>query len=202
MAYAFTTDGTTPKINSVTKKASGSANNSSSSNRGGGKSSGGGGGGKSGSQKKSKDPTGEIERYHVINNQIEDNEKALDQLSKAKDRAYGKARLNAMDAEIAKQRESVELAERKLQEVEKYLELDSGAIAAFGAEFDTNGTIVNYDQLMQEQIDKYNAAVEAYNNGPMDENAEALFQQAEDDYNAFLEALKQYEETQETSWRL
>ena len=196
-AFAMTTDGTTPKINSVTKKPSGSANNLSSSNRGGGKSSGGGGGGKSGSTKKPKDPTGEIERYHVINNQIEDNEKALTRLSKAKDRAYGKARLNAMDAEIAKQRESVELAERKLQEVEEYLKLDSGAIAAFGAEFDANGTIVNYDQLMQEQIDKYNAAVEAYNNSSMDENADAIFQQAEDDYNAFTEALKQYEETQD-----
>lgn len=186
-----------PKITGATRKASGSANNYSSSNKGGtgpGKS--GGGGGKS-SKKKPKDPVGEIERYHVINNQIEDNEKALDRLSKAKDRAYGRARLNAMDAEIAKQRESVELAERKLQEVEKYLELDSGAIAAFGAEFDTNGTIVNYDQLMQEQIDKYNAAVEAYNNSSMDENAEAVFQQAEDDYNAFTEALKQYEETQD-----
>ena len=177
---AMTTDGSTPTVNAITRKPSAAHNNYSSSN-GGGKSagkSGGGGGSKSGSQKKPKDPTGEIERYHVINNQIEDNEKALTRLAKAKDRAYGRARLNAMDAEIAKQRESVELAERKLQEVEKYLELDSGAIAAFGAEFDVNGTIVNYDQLMQQQIDKYNAAVEAYNNSAMDENAEAVFQQA------------------------
>lgn len=194
-AIAMSTDGSTPQIESITRKPSAAHSNYSSSNSGGKKP--GGGGSKSSSKKDKKDPTGEIERYHVINNQIEDNEKALNQLSKAKDRAYGKARLNAMDAEIAKQRESVELAERKLQEVEKYLELDAGAIAAFGAEFDTNGTIVNYDQLMQEQIDKYNAAVEAYNNGPMDENAEALFQQAEDDYNAFLEALKKYEETQD-----
>ena len=184
--------GSAPSSSRIIKTGNGGI---SSSARGSGSS--GGGGGSSGSKKKPKDPTGEIERYHVINNQIEDNEKALDRLSKAKDRAYGKAKLNAMDTEIAKQRESVELAERKLQEVEKYLELDSGAIAAFGAEFDTNGTIVNYDQLMQEQIDKYNAAVEAYNNGPMDENAEAVFQQAEDDYNAFTEALKQYEETQD-----
>lgn len=184
--------GSAPSSSRIIKTGNGGI---SSSAKGSGSS--GGGGGKSGSQKKPKDPTGEIERYHVINNQIEDNEKALDRLSKAKDRAYGKAKLNAMDAEIAKQRESVELAERKLQEVEKYLELDSGAIAAFGAKFDANGTIVNYDQLMQEQIDKYNAAVDAYNNGPMDENAEAVFQQAEDDYNAFTEALKQYEETQD-----
>ena len=178
---------------SITRIGNGGVGASSISSRSGS----GGGGGKSGSEKKPKDPTGEIERYHVINNQIEDNEKALTRLSKAKDRAYGRARLNAMDAEIAKQRESVELAERKFQEVEKYLELDSGAIAAFGAEFDANGTIVNYDQLMQQQIDKYNAAVEAYNNSAMDENAEAVFQQAEDDYNAFTEALKQYEETQD-----
>lgn len=197
-AIAMSTDGSTPQIESITRKPSAAHSNYSSSNGGGkspGKSSGGGGG--KTSQKKPKDPTGEIERYHVINNQIEDNEKALDRLSKAKDRAYGRARLNAMDAEIAKQRESVELAEKKLQEVEEYLKLDSGAIAAFGAEFDTNGTIVNYDQLMQEQIDKYNAAVEVYNNSAMDENAEAVFQQAEDDYNAFTEALKQYEETQD-----
>lgn len=184
-------DGNKGKAPTITRISNGSVSNSAKT-----ASKSGGGGGKS-SKKKPKDPTGEKERYHVINNQIEDNEKALDRLSKAKDRAYGKARLNAMDAEIAKQRESVELAEKKLQEVEEYLKLDAGVMAGFGAEFDANGTILNYDQLMQEQIDRYNAAVEAYNSSDMGDDAEAVFDQAEQDYEDFTKALEQYEETQD-----
>lgn len=195
-AFSMSTDGTTPQISALTRKAGGAQNNHSSSNRGGGSSGGGGGGGNS-SQKKKKDPTDERERYHVINNQLEDNTKLLEQMSKAKDRAYGKSKLSYMDAEIERQRESIALNEEKLRQVEEFLELDQAAIRGFGAEFDANGTITNYDALMQEQIDKYNAAVDAYNNGSMDENAEAVFQQAEDEYNAFTEALKQYEETQD-----
>ena len=193
---AMSTDGSVPQISGVTKKPGGIHNNSSSRNAGGKSSSGGGGGGKS-SQKKKKDPTDERERYHVINNQLEDNTKLLEQMSKAKDRAYGKSKLSYMDAEIERQRESIALNEEKLRQVEEFLELDQAAIRGFGAEFDANGTITNYDALMQGQIDKYNAAVDAYNNSSMDENAEAVFQQAEDEYNAFTEALKQYEETQD-----
>ena len=42
----------------------------------------------------------ELERYYEIKKAIEDNEKALDRLGKAKDRAYGPNKLKYIEAEI------------------------------------------------------------------------------------------------------
>jgi hypothetical protein len=51
----------------------------------------------------------EIERYHEINEAIEDQERELDRLSKAKDRAWGPQRLAYMEAEKKAMEEDLEL---------------------------------------------------------------------------------------------
>jgi hypothetical protein len=51
--------------------------------------------------KPDKDYKAEIERYHEITRQIEDQEQALDKLADAKDNAYGNSKIALMDQEIA-----------------------------------------------------------------------------------------------------
>jgi len=68
----------------------------------GGKSSGGGGGGGGGSQKDKKKSSDEIERYHTIKKEIGNLSREYDNLSAAKDRAFGANRLRVMDQEAAK----------------------------------------------------------------------------------------------------
>ena len=148
----------------------------------GGKSSGGGGGGGGGSQKDKKKSSDEIERYHTIKKEIGNLSREYDNLSAAKDRAFGANRLRVMDQEAAKLEEQIAAQKRYIDEIDSYYSQDRAAIAAYGAVFDENGIITNYEQIMQEQLDIFNAS---------------LTDEAEESYNDFKEILNQYEETLE-----
>lgn len=146
----------------------------------------GGGGGSSYTPPPPKEYDDEIERYHVIKQQIEDLEEIMDHLAKAKDRAFGTSKLEIMDQEIEKYHEMIDLQNQYLAEIEDYWQKDRDLIASYGAIFDETGVIINYDEIMKRQIDKYNASI-----GKNEDADDA----AEEAYNDFLEALDQYEET-------
>lgn len=148
----------------------------------GGKSSGGGGGGGGGSQKDKKKASDEIERYHTIKKQLDNLFREYDNLSAAKDRAFGANRLRVMDQEAAKLEEQIAAQKRYVDEIDSYYSQDRAAIAAYGAVFDENGIITNYEQIMQEQLDIFNTS---------------LTDEAEESYNDFKDILNQYEETLE-----
>lgn len=142
----------------------------------------GGGGGGGGSQKDKKKSSDEIERYHTIKKQIDNLSREYDNLSAAKDRAFGANRLRVMDQEAAKLEEQIAAQKRYIDEIDSYYSQDRAAIAAYGAVFDEDGIITNYEQIMQEQLDIFNAS---------------LTDEAEESYNDFKEILNQYEETLE-----
>lgn len=110
-SFAFTTDGSVPKVNSITKKASGSSNNYSSSNRGGrstpGRSSrrGGGGGRRNARKNEAKkdkiDETKPLQKYEDKLDDLGDSldllSKKLDKVSKAADRAVGPNRIKLLN---------------------------------------------------------------------------------------------------------
>lgn len=148
----------------------------------GGKSSGGGGGGGGSSQKDKKKSSDEIERYHVVKKQLDNLSREYDSLSAAKDRAFGANRLRIIDQETAKLEEQIAAQKRYVDEIDSYYSQDRAAIAAYGAVFDEDGIITNYEQIMQEQLDIFNAS---------------LTDEAEESYNDFKEILNQYEETLE-----
>lgn len=148
----------------------------------GGKSSGGGGGGGGSSQKDKKKSSDEIERYHTIKKEIGNLSREYDNLSAAKDRAFGANRLRVMDQEAAKLEEQIAAQKRYVDEIDSYYSQDRAAIAAYGAVFDEDGIITNYEQIMQEQLDIFNAS---------------LTDEAEESYNEFKDILNQYEETLE-----
>lgn len=146
----------------------------------------GGGGGNSYTPPPKKEYKDEIERYHVIKQKIEDLQEVMDHLAKAKDRAFGTSKLELMDQEIEKYDEMIDLQNQYLDEINKYWDEDKALIASYGAEFDETGVITNYDEIMKRQIDKYNSSI-----GKNEEADEA----AEEAYDDFIEALEQYEET-------
>lgn len=145
-------------------------------------SSGGGGGGGGGSQKDKKKASDEIERYHTIKKQLDNLSREYDNLSAAKDRAFGANRLRVMDQETAKLEEQIAAQKRYVDEIDSYYSQDRAAIAAYGAVFDEDGIITNYEQIMQEQLDIFNVS---------------LTDEAEESYKDFKDILNQYEETLE-----
>lgn len=170
---------------------------STSSGRGGG-----GGGGSSSppkyNEEKHKDINDEKERYHVIKNQLEDLTSQYENISNAKDKAFGAARLANLNKEISAQKKLTQANKEYLSEIKKYLAEDKAAVKALGAEIDENGTITNYDALIQKAVDDYNAAVDAFNRTTTDdEGAKKAFEAAQERYDHFMEIISQYEETQD-----
>ena len=218
------TGATRPKLTGATKKTTGSMNNYSSSNKGGkstgggGKSGGGGGKAKEPTKKETKNPTDEKDRYHVIKEQLDDLSQAYDRVNKAKDRAFGANKLAGIKAEQKILKEQIDAQDEYLRQIkemgkydvnnlqhgkEKGFAMDgewyaTGGLSYYGlnAQFDENGVLTNYDQIVEAAVAKYNEAVAYYNGltGEQQENDKSL-EFAEKQYSSFMDLLKQYEET-------
>ena len=138
----------------------------------------GGGGSKAKDTKKASD---EIERYHEIKEVISDLERQYDRINKARTRAFGMEAIELMDQEIAKTEELIDAQKKYLSEITTNREADKSALAAYGAQFDVQGRIINYDEIMSQQLEKFNAS---------------RTEEAEKAYEEFKKILEQYEETQ------
>ena len=116
----------------------GTGRNVSGSNRHGG--SGGGGGHGHHRTPKAKDE----DRYHEINQKLKQTEHELNKVNTLKDRSYGRGRLNAMDEEIKLLEREAEQYKELYREAEHWFALDKSALVGFGAKFNDDGTIANY----------------------------------------------------------
>ena len=144
-------------------------------------SSGGGGGGGGGEELKDpKNYEDEIERYHENTRALERLERALDKVTTAKDRAFGKERLRLIEEEIAATEKLAAQQKSYLAEIEGYAAIDRSRMEAYGFTFDEYGEITNYNDVYRQQVDKFNAS-----------RTDA----AEEEYNKFKETVEQYEET-------
>lgn len=152
-------------------------------------------GGSSRSPKELKKSTDEIDRYHVVDKTIDSLSKKYSRLSAAKDAAFGKERLKYIEQENKLLQQQYKAEKDRLKEVEKYYAEDRAAIEAYGAKIDNNGVITNYDQIMQQQLDKLNSKYEQYNAGGL---SDEIIEAAEKDYEDFKKILSQFEETNST----
>lgn len=126
-------------------------------------------------KKKLKD---EKERYHVINNQLEDISHNLNDIAQLKDRAFGKNKLNALKAENKELQAQAKAQAKLVKETENYLKVDKAAVQALGATIGSDGTITNYDALMTNKVKSYNNSVLAY---------AKMQKAAEDEYNRAMQ---------------
>ena len=96
----------------------------------------------------------EYDHYYSINQKIQETEKSLDRLSKAKDKAYGVNRLRLMEQEehileqqIAEQEELIDIANKQVQiQKEKMLKTIGSGV---DVKFTSNGRIANYEAIME-----------------------------------------------------
>ena len=200
-AMAASEPGTTvvPKINNITKKATGSANNYSSKNKGGGspgKSSGGGGGSKA----KDPDTMDRVEdtpdRYHKVNTQLEKISNELDNIQSQEKKFTGaklisniNAQLDKLDERIDRLREKQSIAYGEADELRQKL-------AAQGVTFNDDGTIANYMEIYNSKLGYVNSLIDKYNAMSADEqeNFKDTVEAAKKDYDKFKEDLDNYDE--------
>lgn len=158
-------------------------------------SSGGGGGGSSKHAEKKNDI--DKERYHTVLNQLEDLNAEYDDISKAKDRAFGKDRIDFMDAEIKKTDELIAKQGEYLDEIKNYLPVDKAVLEATykdligGPEmlFDEKGNISNFDAIQDAMYAKYNEMTERFTE---DDTSWEIFEKKYEQLEKYIE---QYEET-------
>ena len=165
--------------------------------RGGGGRRGGGRGREAPRAEKKKDS--EKERYHSITNVLEDLTDAFDKVSKASDRAFGKARIKLLEQQEEALVDLMEAQEDYLDEIEANLKKDMDLIKSmdFGVElqFDENGTLLNFEELQNAMWDEFNSHIDEEGNviGMTDEE----WKEYEEKWQERMEALAQYEETQD-----
>ena len=162
------------------------------------KPSGSGGGGSGGSQKKEMKPLirgrDEIERYHKQNDTIERLSSQLEEIDKLKDRAYGKDHIAQIEAETDALNKQLIAQQDLHDEALKWMAADKADLAKYGAEYDENGTIVNYERVMERIIDEYNSAIERYNNSGQGDGDKLALEAAEQIFEDAKKAIENYEE--------
>lgn len=105
------------------------------------------------------------DRYHEINREIQRQDDLLDDLSNTTDRAWGTDTLDGYENEIKALEKQQELYNQKLKEAQNYLVQDSALVKKYfaDAQIGADGEITNYEDLLRENLNLYNAAVERYN---------------------------------------
>lgn len=182
---------------------------------GGGRGGGGGGRGRDPRRANKINKKDNIERYHEIDNVIDDLADAYKRLNKEEERAWGKNRINAMQQETKILKDQIAAVEEKIRQAREWKDKDLSAALSAGWTFDANGNVNNYDEFLSSQIDKYNAAIDSYNNMSADAqeeldkkykdmtNKDGEYYSSYEDYlkktliDDPKEALEQYEETME-----
>lgn len=138
----------------------------------------------------------ELDRYHEIKEVIDDLSREYDALSEARSRAFGQQKLALIDKEIAKTQELIEAQEDYLSQLQEGRAEEAAQLTKdYGASFDSQGRISNYDELYKSSLATYNKAVDAYNAGSMSEEEFETYEKA---WETFVEDLENYEETLNT----
>lgn len=145
------------------------------------------------------------DRYHEINREIQRQDDLLDDLSNTTDRAWGADALDSYENEIKALEKQQELYNQKLKEAQDYLAQDSALVKKYfaDAQIGADGEITNYEDLLRENLNLYNAAVERYNLAVAgktlsEEEHTALKNQLDAEKKLFEQrqkALEQYEST-------
>lgn len=145
------------------------------------------------------------DRYHEINREIQRQDDLLDDLSNTTDRAWGADALDGYENEIKALEKQQELYNQKLKEAQDYLVQDSALVKKYfaDAQIGADGEITNYEYLLRENLNLYNAAVERYNLAVAgktlsEEEHTALKNQLDAEKKRFEQrqkALEQYEST-------
>lgn len=90
--------------------------------------------------------TKDMERYHEITSQLEQTSHALDMTNAAEKEAYGPDKLALIDEKIKLLEQETEQYKQLQAEAQGYYDADRAHLAsAYGAQFNPDGSIANYD---------------------------------------------------------
>ena len=193
-------DGKPPKIVGAKKLPHSSVNNYSKVNTGGPSLNSGG----SKSKPKKKDKIEDsVDRYHDINLELKKVSNQLKDVQDETEKLTGADLINNLTHQYELLNEEITLTKQKIAEVEEEIngtEFEKGLkdkLAAQKVEFNLeDGTIANYEQIVQEKEDYVNSLIEKYTAMTVEEQEafEETLANAEKDFKEFQDDIKRYDE--------
>lgn len=201
MAMATSPDGTkVPQIQSITKKGSGKHSNYSSQNKGG-KSPGSGSGKKGGGSKKEpqkeKPLETKIDPYHDVDIKIKTIEDSLDNLQSQQSKFFGQKLINNLSAQYELLGKQIDADKEKIAIARKEQKKLADELSAKGVAFRADGTIANYAEAYNAQLNYVNSIISKYNamSAEEQEKYKETVDKAKEDFNKFTEAIGEYDKT-------
>lgn len=193
-SFAMATNGKTPKIESLTKKNTGGMNNYSSDNKGGGgpgKSKKSGSGAKSSKKGPNKD---ELDRYQLVNVQLKEISKELTKLDKQKNKLLGGNLVKNLNQQIKLLNDQIDVTEAKLKIAEKERAEKAKILSGYGAKFDAQGNVYNYETIFKQEQTRLNKVYDKYNkmSETQKKKYESTVKSAEERFKKFNDTISRY----------
>lgn len=139
----------------------------------------------------------EVDRYQKVNAELSDVEKTLSRINKEQERSTGFDLGDNMDKQIGLLQKQLELTKEKYRIQKKEAdELRGDLDSQFGVDFDSDGMITNYRQILKQLEGEVNSLIDKYNNTSTEEGQEALEEQikkATERLNDFKEMYQRYD---------
>lgn len=136
----------------------------------------------------------EAERYHAINEELDNLNHELNKTSKLKDAAFGADKLKQIDNETKSIKKQIAAQQEYRKEIEANMKADKQKLVdkSYGFTFDAEGTISNYDDIYNKYLAEWNEAQKDNAGGNLTPEE---FEAAEKKWNEFKENVSQYEES-------
>ena len=203
MAMATSADGTkVPQIKSITKKGTGAQNNYSSKNAGGkkpGSKSGGGGGGGSKPKEPDKQDALEDEKdpYHDIDIRIKQISTDLEKLNKQQSKFFGQKLINNLNKQWDLLNSQIDASKTKISIAKDEMGKLQGKLGEKGVSFNADGTIANYAQAYDAQLNYVNSIISKYNSMSAEEQEKykETVEKAKEDFEKFKKNIEEYDKT-------
>ena len=150
----------------------------------------GGGGGGGSKDKELKNLEDEFDRYWELKKAIDATDRSLKYLEKDKKNLYGYQLIDALKYENQLLEQQKGHYEQLLAAQEQEAAELRAQLGTMGVMFDASGAIVNYAEATAKALAAYNAAIQQYNAGLIDETTLGI---AENAFNNFKELLSRYD---------
>ena len=146
-----------------------------------------GGGGKDKKDKDEKDYEKEFDRYWKIKKAIDAVDRALKILEKDKKNLYGYQLIDALKYENKLLDEQAGYYKQLLDAQEQEAAELRDQLGTMGLMFDASGAIVNYAEATAKALAQYNAAIQQYNAGLIDETTLGVYEKSFENFKKLLE---------------
>lgn len=161
--------------------------------------SGNGTGDKSGSKEKDPDYMDELEdeadRYHDIDIILKQIDTDLGRLEKQEDKLFGKDLIENLNQQLQKLDDQIDATNQKIVIAQGEAAELRGELSGYGVTFNADGTIANYAQVYQAQLNYVNSLIREYNamSAEEQEKFKDVVENAKENFDKFTQSIDDYD---------